>query len=143
MNAIQGIHHVKVPVSDLARSRHWYESVLQVTPALEFPDADGVVRGVVYHPVGSLTVCLREDPTRAAALAGFGLLAVLVATRVDLDKITVHLDQLGVGHGPVITATLGWLLSAPDPDGIDLRFYTAEQHAPGVVSGGGTAAGRG
>ena len=52
--------------------------------------------------------------------------------------MSAHLDHLGVAHGPVITATLGWLLSAADPDGIDLRFYTAEQHPTVMVGGGGT-----
>ena len=142
MNIVQGVHHVKAPVSDLIRSRGWYESVLGVTPWLEFPDGNGVIRGVAYHPLGTLTLCLREDPARAVALAGFDPLAVLVATRADLDKVTAHLDLLGVAHGPVITATLGWLLSAPDPDGIDVRFYTAEHHPPGPVPGGGITAGQ-
>jgi catechol 2,3-dioxygenase-like lactoylglutathione lyase family enzyme len=41
-----GIHHLKLPVSDLARSREWYEPVLGYTVEREFPDDDGVVRGV-------------------------------------------------------------------------------------------------
>jgi catechol 2,3-dioxygenase-like lactoylglutathione lyase family enzyme len=32
-----GIHHVKLPVSDLARSREWYERVLGFTVEREFP----------------------------------------------------------------------------------------------------------
>ena len=32
-----GIHHVKLPVSDLARSREWYERVLGLTVEREFP----------------------------------------------------------------------------------------------------------
>jgi hypothetical protein len=93
----------------------WYESVLHLTPWLEFPDSTGVIRGVAYHPLGTLTLCLREDPARAAALAGFDLLAILVATRADLDDVTAHLDHLGVTHGPVTTATLGWLLNCRRP----------------------------
>jgi catechol 2,3-dioxygenase-like lactoylglutathione lyase family enzyme len=137
---VHGLHHVKVPVSDLTRSRAWYETVLSLSPHLEFPDDSGAVRGVAYQPLGNLTLCLREDPPRAQALAGFNPLAVLVATRADLDDIAAHLDQHGVSHGPVLTATLGWLLSAVDPDRIELRFYTAEHHPPMPVQGGGIAA---
>jgi catechol 2,3-dioxygenase-like lactoylglutathione lyase family enzyme len=141
MITVQGVHHVKLPVSDLTRSRGWYESVLGVRPWLEFADGSGVIRGVAYHPLGTLTLCLREDPPRASAFAGFDPLAILVATRADLDEVTAHLDHLGIPHGPVTTATLGWLLSTTDPDGVDLRFYTAEHHSLGAVSGGGITAG--
>lgn len=140
MITVHGLHHVKVPVSDLTRSRDWYETVLSLSPHLEFPDDSGAVRGVVYHPLGNLTLCLREDPPRARALAGFNPLAVLVATRADLDDIATHLDQLAVTHGPVLTATLGWMLNAVDPDRIELRFYTAEHHPPMPLHGGGIAA---
>lgn len=136
MIRVQGVHHVKVPVSDLVRSRAWYEAVLPLQAHLEFPDDTGTVRGVVYGALGGLTLTLREDPERAQALSGFDPFAVLVPQRIDLDAISKHLDLLGVGHGPIITATKGWLLSVPDPDGIQLRFYTAEEHEP-IEAGGG------
>jgi Glyoxalase/Bleomycin resistance protein/Dioxygenase superfamily len=66
-----GVHHVKVPVTDLGRSRAWYESVFGIEMMIEFPDDDGTVRGVAYAPINQLTLSLREDPERAAALAGF------------------------------------------------------------------------
>lgn len=123
-----GVHHVKVPVTDLGRSRAWYESVFGIEMMIEFPDDDGTVRGVAYAPINQLTLSLREDPERAAALAGFDSWAVLVDSRADLDAWAAHLDRLGIEHGPVLTATLGWLLACTDPDGIGVRFYTAEHH---------------
>ena len=95
---------------------------------LEFADDDGTVRGIVYQPLGDFALALREDPERARALAGFAPFAALVPTRADLEDVVAHLDELGVEHGPVITATIGWLVVVPDPDGIELRFYTAERH---------------
>jgi catechol-2,3-dioxygenase len=123
-----GVHHVKVPVTDLGRSRAWYESVFGIEMMIEFADDDGTVRGVAYAPINQLTLSLREDPERAAALAGFDSWAVLVDSRADLDAWAAHLDRLGIEHGPVLTATLGWLLACTDPDGIGVRFYTAERH---------------
>ncbi|WP_020642821.1 VOC family protein [Amycolatopsis balhimycina] len=39
---IEGFHHVKFPVRDLARSREWYERALGLEVTHEFPDDDGV-----------------------------------------------------------------------------------------------------
>ncbi len=59
---VQGVHHVKVTVTDLARIRSWYESVLPLTAHLDFPDEGGTVRGVVYDPLGSLTLPFARMP---------------------------------------------------------------------------------
>lgn len=37
---IAAVHHVKLPVSDLARSRRWYETVLGLRVVKEFVDPD-------------------------------------------------------------------------------------------------------
>jgi catechol 2,3-dioxygenase-like lactoylglutathione lyase family enzyme len=50
-----GLHHVKVPVSDLPRSRAWYETVLPLSPHLEFPDDSGTVHGIAAHPAPART----------------------------------------------------------------------------------------
>jgi hypothetical protein len=71
---------------------------------------------------------LREDPARADALAGWDPLALAVRTRDDLDGIAAELDARGIAHGPVIQATLGWLLSAEAPGGLQVRFYTEQRH---------------
>jgi catechol 2,3-dioxygenase-like lactoylglutathione lyase family enzyme len=136
-NPVTGTHHVKVPVSDLARSADWYERVLGVRRHLEFRDDDGEVRGITYEPLGTFMLALREDPERARALAGFDPFAALVETHDDLVQLAARLDELGVDHSPVITATLGWLLAVPDPDGIQIRFYTAEEHPPAAEGAAG------
>ncbi len=57
---ILGLHHIKIPVSDLVRSRAWYERVFDLEPVMEFrDDEDGVVRGVVYRSKGDLAFSLR------------------------------------------------------------------------------------
>jgi catechol 2,3-dioxygenase-like lactoylglutathione lyase family enzyme len=125
---VVGLHHAKLPVDDLASARDWFESLLGLEPQLEFADDDGTVRGVAYHPIGGLRIALREDPPRAAALAGFDPLALAVATRADLDIVSAHLDECGIEHGPVIRATLGWLLAADGPGNLQVRFYTEARH---------------
>jgi hypothetical protein len=41
-----GPRHLKVPVSDLTRSRAWYQTVLSLSPHLELPDDSGTVHGI-------------------------------------------------------------------------------------------------
>ena len=125
---ILGLHHVKVPVTDLARSRQWYERVFDLEPHIEFPDDAGVVRGVSYQPKEGFTLALRENPPLARAIAGYDPFAILLKGQADVESWAARLDDLGVEHSPVIRATVGWLLSFKDPDGLDLRFYTAEGH---------------
>ena len=49
---LAGVHHVKLPVSDLDRSQRWYASRLGYQLVQEFRE-DGVVMGVVLeHPDG-------------------------------------------------------------------------------------------
>ena len=67
---LSGIHHVKFPVRDLAKSRAWYERVLGLEVQMEFADDhDGVVRGVA-GPAGGVPIALREDPLAAEASPG-------------------------------------------------------------------------
>ncbi|MBV8693660.1 MAG: VOC family protein [Actinobacteria bacterium] len=124
---ILGLHHVKVPVTDLARSRAWYERVFDLEPEVEFPDEDGTVRGVAYRAQEGFTLALRENPTVARAIAGYDPFAILLQGRADIEAWATRLDDLGVAHSPVIEATIGWLISFKDPDGLELRFYTADR----------------
>jgi catechol 2,3-dioxygenase-like lactoylglutathione lyase family enzyme len=125
---ILGLHHVKLAVSDLARSRTWYERVFELQPKVEFADDDGAVRGVSYQPKGGFALALREIPALALAMTGFDPLAILVESRDGLEAWGRRLDELGVAHTPVTVAALGWMLSFDDPDGLLLKLYTREEH---------------
>jgi catechol 2,3-dioxygenase-like lactoylglutathione lyase family enzyme len=124
-----GIHHVKFPVSDLPRSRAWYETLFGLVPSMEFPDDDGVVRGVVYEPVGpGIGMCLRENPAAARGIAGFDPVSFAIADRAAADAWVARLDELGIPHSPVIEATVGWLVVFTDPDGTEIHLYTVAGH---------------
>jgi catechol 2,3-dioxygenase-like lactoylglutathione lyase family enzyme len=123
-----GLHHVKLPVADLKRSRAWYERVFDLEPILEWPDDNGVVRGVRYADKRGFALALREDPALAQAMVGFDPIAILVRGRADIEAWARRLDDLGVDHSPVTTGALGWLVAFSDPDGIQLKLYTEELH---------------
>jgi catechol 2,3-dioxygenase-like lactoylglutathione lyase family enzyme len=126
---LAGIHHVKFPVADLARSRAWYERVFDLTPSMEFPDGGGVVRGVGYEPVGpGVSICLREHPVAARGIAGFDPVSFAIADQAAAEAWVARLDALGVAHSPVIEASLGWLVVFHDPDGTEIHLYTVAEH---------------
>ena len=126
---IVGVHHVKFPVSDLERSRIWYEEVFGCRVELEFRDEpDGPVRGLAFEPISGVMICLRENAAAAAGIAGFDPVSFAIRDRASADRWVEHLDRLGIDHSPVIDATIGWLVVFHDPDGVEHHLYSVERH---------------
>jgi catechol 2,3-dioxygenase-like lactoylglutathione lyase family enzyme len=121
---ITGIHHIKLPVTDVARSRTWYERVLGFETAIEFVE-DGVVAGVALRRDGCQPqIALRHDPDRARALAGFDAVALLVPSRDEVQRWSAVLTDLGEPHDVVRGHEGGAVITGlHDPDGIELRLY--------------------
>ena len=124
---LAGIFGVKFPVRDLAESRAWYERVFGLTLEFEFPDDDGVVRGVAYSAsgLGDVGVALRERPD-IAGLWGFDPVIFAVDDRAAVQAWSAHLDALGVAN-QVVEATIGWMLLVHDPDGLEIHFYSLDR----------------
>jgi catechol 2,3-dioxygenase-like lactoylglutathione lyase family enzyme len=126
---LAGVHHLKLPVRDLDRSRQWYESRLGYRLTTEFVE-QGVLMGLVFeHPNGGPTLAVRLDPDRAAAAAGFDYFAIAVHDREAIEDLARRLTELGEAHAGVHRATIGWILPRlHDPDGHEVRFYTLTHH---------------
>ena len=133
---LAGIHHVKLPVTDLARSRAWYESRLGYELQVEFVEA-GVLMGIVMrHPNGGPDLGLRLDPDRAVAAAGFDYFAIGVPNKDAMDSLAQGLTDLGEDHAGVHFASIGWILPMlHDPDGHEVRFYTMQHHTDPAADG--------
>ncbi|WP_018334025.1 VOC family protein [Actinomycetospora chiangmaiensis] len=134
--SLRGIHHVKLPVSDLLRSVDFYTAVfgaVRLTDA-DHVDGDGRLYAVILRVPGlDPLVELRLDAEQARASAGFDPLTLAVDDRAALAAWSAHLDARGVAHSPVIAAIRAWLVVFADPDGTRLRLYTLEQHGPEVA----------
>ena len=126
---LAGVHHLKLPVSDLDRSIQWYGSRLGYQVVIEFR-SHGRRAGVsMTHPDGGPWLGLMLDPERAVAAAGFDYFSIGVPDRQAMDALADHLTDLGEAHAGVQFATIGWILPLlHDPDGHEVRFYTSQSH---------------
>jgi catechol 2,3-dioxygenase-like lactoylglutathione lyase family enzyme len=115
------VHHVTLPVSDVARSRDWYARAFGLTILHE---AVGGGEVTMAHPSASITVVLRHDPPRAQALAGFEAIAFTVATVEDLDALVARLDTQGIAHGAPVATRSGVSVDVVDPDGLVVQLTT-------------------
>lgn len=126
---LDGIHHVKIPVTDLDRSRDWYSSRLGYEVDAVFVE-DGREMGLVLsHPNGGPDIALRLHPERSEGLGDFDFFAIGVPDKAAIDDLAARLTALGEQHAGVHFATIGWVLPMlHDPDGHEVRFYTTDRH---------------
>jgi glyoxylase I family protein len=126
------IHHIRLTVTDIARSRAFYDSVFGWPVLLEVPaDADDATReklaflfgGVIYN-AGDFLVGLRPvasdnfDENRC----GLDHLGLAVASRGALDDAAAELDRLGVRHEEIKDIGTSYILEFRDPDNIALEL---------------------
>jgi catechol 2,3-dioxygenase-like lactoylglutathione lyase family enzyme len=135
---LAGVHHLKLPVTDLTRSREWYRSRLGYQVQAEFVEQGQLMGLALRHPRGGPVLALRLDPDRARAAAGFDYFSIGVPDHGSINQLATRLTALGEEHAGVHWASIGWILPyLHDPDGHEIRFYTHEHHTepePGQVT---------
>jgi glyoxylase I family protein len=126
------IAHVRLTVTDIERSRQFYESVFDWPVLLEVPEnADEATRdqlaflygGVVYDLGGTL-LGLRPVATDRfhEDRAGLDHIAFRLGSKDELDTAAAHLDEVGVEHEPVKDIGPSYILEFRDPDNIALEL---------------------
>jgi len=126
------IAHVRLTVTDIERSRQFYESVFDWPVLLEVPEnADEATRdqlaflygGVVYDLGGTL-LGLRPVATDRfhEDRAGLDHIAFRLASLDELDTAAAHLDEVGIEHEPVKDIGPSYILEFRDPDNIALEL---------------------
>lgn len=126
---LDGVHHLKLPVTDLRRSLAWYQDRLGYELEIEFVEEGRVAGVALRHPNGGPRLALREDPDRCRAAAGFDYFSIGVPDKASMDALARRLHELGERHAGVHFATVGWILpELHDPDGHEVRFYTTNHH---------------
>ena len=131
---LQGIHHLKLPVSDLDTSLIFYERAFggrRIPEADHRRASDGSLYAYILVIPGLGTALeLRLDPERAERHRLFDRVTIAVRDRATLAAWDEYLTSQGIVHSEVITAIQAWLIVVPDPDGHRLRLYTLETHGP-------------
>ena len=131
------IHHVRLTVTDIARSRDFYVRLLGAEPAVDLSDQAGdpavradparIYGGCVFS-VGNQLLGLRPvaeagDRFRSTRV-GLDHLSLAVGSVEELRTAAARLDAADVEHGEVIELT-GFgiaILSVQDPDDINLEL---------------------
>jgi catechol 2,3-dioxygenase-like lactoylglutathione lyase family enzyme len=121
---IIGVHHVRLPVSDIIRSRDWYASAFGFETRLTVEEEDRIIGVVAVHRSG-VTIGLHAAPALAGALRGFCSVALSVGDRSDLTSWCEFLDALGVSCSGPTEGHVGWYVHVPDPDGLIIELHTA------------------
>ena len=128
---IAGIHHLKLPVTDLKRSLEWYETVLGGVRQPHFDHflPDGTLFAYILEvPRLGYPLELRLAPGMAKNMRGFDPIVFAVQGHSDLKKWEHFLTSVGIEHSGVLRGIIGWLLVFTDPDGLSIRLYTIDQH---------------
>jgi catechol 2,3-dioxygenase-like lactoylglutathione lyase family enzyme len=130
------IHHLRLTVTDVSRSREFYTGVLGFDVIAESPpvgdpayaEVFSVLFGGVVMGRGNLVMGLRPVAPAADRFSpdrvGLDHLSFAVPGREDLEHAVSLLDERGVTHGSI--TRLGSygidILSFEDPDGIQLEL---------------------
>lgn len=126
------VAHVRLTVTDIERSRQFYESVFDWPVLLEVPEnADEATRnqyaflygGVIYDLGGTL---LGLRPVAADRFhedrCGLDHIAFRLTSLAELESAAAHLDDIGVNHEPVKDIGPSYILEFRDPDNIALEL---------------------
>jgi glyoxylase I family protein len=126
------VAHVRLTVTDIERSRQFYESVFDWPVLIEVPEnADEATKsalsflygGVVYDLGGTL-IGLRPVATDRfdEDRAGLDHIAFRMSSKDELETAATHLDDLGIQHEPIKDIGPSYILEFRDPDNIALEL---------------------
>ncbi len=130
-----GINHLRLTVTDIARSKAFYSTLLGREPVIDESaavDEPGVREdqsrfygGVVYsfgHQVLGLRPVAEAGDTFSSTRVGLDHVGLLVDSRAELDAAAERLSADGVPHGEIIDLGSMLILSLQDPDDINLEL---------------------
>ena len=134
--ATGGIHHLRLTVTDVERSREFYRNLLGFDVAVDSPPADDPSAEAVYEVLwggcvmvrGSLLMGLRPVAPQGDRFdenrVGLDHLSFSVGSRDELEQAVRLFDERGVPHGEIKTLEgFGiYVLPFRDPDNIQVEL---------------------
>ena len=122
-----GVTHVALTVTDMDRSRPWYENLIGGPPVID--EDTGPFRHAGWLLGGQTLVGLHQFPDLHGSdpfderTPGLDHVAFACANRAELEQWESKLNELGVTNGGIVDAPYGSGLSFRDPDNIALEFF--------------------
>jgi glyoxylase I family protein len=131
--------HVRLTVTDIERSRAFYDAVFGFDVLVEAPpeDADEATKealafvfGGVIYTFGGRNLGLRPVAPDGDAFSedrtGLDHVSFAVASKDELDAAAAVLDRLAIAHRGIKDIGPGWILEFRDPDNIALEVYASK-----------------
>jgi glyoxylase I family protein len=130
-----GYAHIRLTVTDIVRSRTFYDAIFGFPVAYELPpEADEATReamsflfGGVIYAFGGCLLGLRPvapaDDTFDENRVGLDHVSFSVPGRSDLEAAAAALDAIGAPHSGVKDIGAALLLEFRDPDNIALELF--------------------
>lgn len=125
---MSGINHTAITVTDLDRSRAWYQEVFGMSALMEDTHPDGTGYFVLLgNPALSVLVGLHAHPANqgeafAESRTGLDHVGFTVSDHAELEAWAARLAELGVAHAPVNDQAGYSVVVFRDPDNIQLEF---------------------
>ncbi|TGO05809.1 VOC family protein [Serinibacter arcticus] len=131
------IHHIRLTVTDIHRSKAFYQQLLGTETAFDFSDKvdePGVredqaqMYGGVGFPVGDQLLGLRPvaspGDTFSSTRVGLDHLSLQVASEDEIRTAVARLDEAGIEHGEITRLEDAGMviLSLQDPDDINVEL---------------------
>jgi len=137
--SLGGIHHVRLTVTDVERSRAFYTEVLGFQVAADEPPpvddpyhnlvVENLQGGIVLTNAGILIGLRPVDAANAGDTfnpfrCGLDHLSFSVNSREDLDAAVRLFDERGITHGEIVDLVPFGISALPfrDPDGLQLEL---------------------
>lgn len=121
-----GFAHVRLTVTDIARSKQFYDQVFGLPVAVDGQDGepDFAFGGVIYAIDDSTLLGLRpvSDDRFDEDRTGLDHVSLKVASKDAIDDAARHLDSLGIPHEGVKDIGQGYILEFRDPDNVALEL---------------------
>ena len=134
---LSGIHHPKIPVSDIEQTAAWFEKTLLARriPRFDHKDENGTLyAAMMMLPGVDKPLELRHAPRAAKAIAGYDPVTFQVDKKEDLDVWAKQLDAAGWQHSGVIQGYIGHLIEMKTPDRLEIGFYTKPEGDSSMLS---------
>lgn len=126
------VAHVRLTVTDIERSRQFYEAVFGWAVLFELPEgADEATReslnflhGGVIYDLGGALLGLRPvaDDRFDENRVGLDHLAFRLGSMREIEPAATHLDALGIEHESIKDIGPAYILEFRDPDNIALEL---------------------